>query len=109
MPTLRHVAFYTSKPYKCKYKNTEIGCKHDSISNIIVGAVFVLVSLLVVTIVTCALVQNHTGLVSKFLPSTQSDEIDISEEEYGEDGSIRTVKQFRFRSVGQSNNSDLGQ
>lgn len=58
------------------------------------GAVFTLMSLLVICIATTSLVQLHTRILGKFLPSTsptKEEEEDVEDEEV-----MKTVKQFRY-------------
>lgn len=59
-----------------------------------IGAVFTLMSLLVICIATTSLVQLHTRILGKFLPSTSpsKEEEDVEDEEV-----MKTVKQFRYR------------
>lgn len=60
-----------------------------------IGAVFTLMSLLVICIATTSLVQLHTRILGKFLPSlspTKEEEEDVEDEEV-----MKTVKQFRYR------------
>ncbi|XP_048746371.1 protrudin-like [Ostrea edulis] len=57
------------------------------------GAVFTLMSLLVICIATTSLVQLHTRILDKFLPATspQKEEEDVEDEE-----AMKTVQQFRY-------------
>ena len=59
------------------------------------GAVFTLMSLVVICIATTSLVQLHTRILDKFLPST-SPQKDV-EETVEDEEVMKTVKQFRYR------------
>ncbi|VDI67139.1 protrudin [Mytilus galloprovincialis] len=62
------------------------------------GAVFVLVSLLVVVIAATGLVQIHTRILDKILPVNHlSNPDDESSDENDEDSAYSTVRQFRVR------------
>lgn len=59
------------------------------------GAVFTLMSLVVICIATTSLVQLHTRILDKFLPSTSTQK-DV-EEPVEDEEVMKTVKQFRYR------------
>ena len=59
------------------------------------GAVFTLMSLVVICIATTSLVQLHTRILDKFLPSTSTQK-DV-EEAVEDEEVMKTVKQFRYR------------
>ena len=63
-----------------------------------IGAVFVLVSLLVVVIAGTGLVQIHTRILDKVLPINHlSGTEDDDSDENDEDSAYSTVRQFRIR------------
>ena len=60
------------------------------------AAVFTLVSLLVIVIALVCLIQLHTRLLDKFLPSTSQDN-DSVDEPVDEHSALQTVRDFKFR------------
>ncbi|XP_061171874.1 protrudin-like isoform X1 [Saccostrea echinata] len=59
------------------------------------GAVFTLISLLVICIATTSLVQLHTRILDKCLPSTSSQK-EEEDEDIEDEEAMKTVKQFRY-------------
>ena len=81
------------------YKLRRDQSDHDLSYKHLSGAVFALVSLLVICIATTCLVQLHTRLLDKFLPDTSSSSAKDDDEDLDDDTTLKTVKQFRFRYV----------
>lgn len=73
-----------------------LNCVPYIAGNLFSAAVFTLVALLVILIALICLVQLHTRLLDKFLPSTNV-ENDSVDEPIDEHSALQTVRDFKFR------------